>query len=182
MKKLLALFVFCSMLAHAQAQTEPTLIQFSGLVMTEADGRIKLAFVNPGSGGQLEVNISARKVKTAPAPATAASARSAASNTTASTTTQARPDLSERAYQDREILYELEPPPSNAFRITHDYTERKAGTQHYFNIVRAGSHVSNPESIDLDTGEPLKWETLPGKQVKARKLPLNNVADDAEVE
>src|SRR6185436_16620403 len=82
----------------------------------------------------------------------------------------ARPDLSERAYQDREILYELQEPPSNAFRITHDYTERKEGVQHYFNIVRAGSHVSEPESIYLDSGENLKWETLSGKQVKARKL------------
>jgi hypothetical protein len=151
-------------------------------VMTEADGRVKLSFVNPGSGGQLEINIVARKVKAAAARAAAASNTRAATNTaTASSSSPARPDLSERAYQDREILYELEPPPSNAFRITHDYTERKAGVQHYFNIVRAGSHVSNPESIDLDTGEPLKWETLLGKQVKARKLPLNNVADDAEV-
>lgn len=151
-------------------------------VMTEADGRINLSFVNPGSGGQLEINIVARKVKPAiTRAATAPSPRPTANTATTSSSNQTRPDLSERAYQDREILYELEPPPSNAFRITHDYTERKAGVQHYFNIVRAGSHVSAPESIDLDTGESLKWETLPGKTVKARKLPLNNVADDAEV-
>jgi hypothetical protein len=31
-------------------------------VLTEADGRLKLAFVNPGSGGQLEVTIRARKL------------------------------------------------------------------------------------------------------------------------
>jgi hypothetical protein len=151
-------------------------------VMTEADGRLKLSFVNPGSGGQLEINLVARKVKAATTrTAAATSTRPTTSNATASSSTQARPDLSERAAQDREILYELEPPPSHAFRITHDYTERRAGTAHYFNIVRAGSHVSAPESIDLDTGEALKWETLLGKQVKARKLPLNNVADDAEV-
>ena len=35
-------------------------------VLTEKDGRLKLAFVNPGSGGQLEVNIKARRL---PAPA-----------------------------------------------------------------------------------------------------------------
>ncbi|HMZ22617.1 MAG TPA: hypothetical protein PLD20_32105, partial [Blastocatellia bacterium] len=62
-----------------------------------------------------------------------------------------------------------------------DYTERQSGVQHYFNIVRAGSRVSDPESIDLDSGAALKFETLTGKQVKARKLPLPNVADDAEV-
>jgi hypothetical protein len=33
-------------------------------VLTEADGRLKLAFVNPGSGGQLEVTIKARKLPT----------------------------------------------------------------------------------------------------------------------
>jgi hypothetical protein len=31
-------------------------------VLREADGRLKLAFVNPGSGGQLEVTIRARKL------------------------------------------------------------------------------------------------------------------------
>lgn len=35
-------------------------------VLSEKDGRLKLAFVNPGSGGQLEVNIKARRL---PAPA-----------------------------------------------------------------------------------------------------------------
>src|SRR5437867_2077127 len=31
-------------------------------VLMEKDGRVKLAFVNPGSGGQLEVTIKARKL------------------------------------------------------------------------------------------------------------------------
>ncbi|HEU4391672.1 MAG TPA: hypothetical protein VFV34_28045, partial [Blastocatellia bacterium] len=54
--------------------------------------------------------------------------------------------ISERAYQDREILYELQSPESHAFRITHDYTARTQGERYYLNIVRAGSHVSDPES------------------------------------
>jgi hypothetical protein len=89
--------------------------------------------------------------------------------------------LSERAYQDREILYELQAPETHAFRITHDYTERREGEKYYFNVVRAGSRVSDPESIDLDSGENLKWEILSGKQVKERKLPLRNAQDDTEV-
>jgi hypothetical protein len=90
--------------------------------------------------------------------------------------------LTERAYQDREILYELQTPESHAFRITHDYTVRRAGEQFYFNIVRAGSHVTDPESIDLDTGEKLKWEIINGKQATERKLPIGEpVKDDAEV-
>jgi len=89
--------------------------------------------------------------------------------------------VSERAYQDREILYELQAPETHAFRITHDYTERKEGERYYFNVVRAGSHVTDPESIDLDSGENLKWETISGKQVKERKLPLRDPQDDSEV-
>jgi hypothetical protein len=37
-------------------------------VLTEVDGRLKLAFVNSGSGGQLEVNIRARKLPVAAKP------------------------------------------------------------------------------------------------------------------
>ena len=62
------------------------------------------------------------------------------------------PGFTERAYQDREILYELQAPETHAFRITHDYTVRKPGEKYYFNVVRTGSHVTDPESIDLDSG------------------------------
>lgn len=91
------------------------------------------------------------------------------------------PQLNERAYQDREILYELQSPESHAFRITHDYTARKQGEQYYFNIVRAGSHVTDPESIDLDSGDALKWEVISGKQAKERKLPIEQASDDSEI-
>jgi len=95
---------------------------------------------------------------------------------------QSQNPLTERAYQDREILYELQAPESHAFRITHDYTVRKAGEKYYFNVVRAGSHVTNPESIDLDTGEKLKWEIISGKQAKERKLPITEqINDDSEI-
>ena len=90
--------------------------------------------------------------------------------------------LTERAYQDREILYELQSPESHAFRITHDYTVRKVGEKYYFNVVRAGSHVSDPESIDLDTGEKLKCEIISGKQATERKLPITDtIKDDSEI-
>ena len=92
------------------------------------------------------------------------------------------PPLTERAYQDREIIYELQSPESHAFRIAHDYTVRKVGEQYYFNVVRAGSHVSDPESIDLDTGEKLKWEIINGKQATERKLPVGEaIKDDTEI-
>src|SRR5215469_13540221 len=90
--------------------------------------------------------------------------------------------LTERAYQDREILYELQAPESHAFRITHDYTVRKTGEKYYINIVRAGSHVTDPESIDLDSGEKLKWEIISGKQARERGLPLDSATgEDTEI-
>jgi len=90
--------------------------------------------------------------------------------------------ITERAYQDREILYELQSPESHAFRITHDYTVRKAGEKYYFNVVRAGSHVTDPESFDLDTGMKLKWEIVTGKQATERKLPITEtIKDDSEI-
>ncbi|HEU5239211.1 MAG TPA: hypothetical protein VFU37_18925 [Pyrinomonadaceae bacterium] len=90
--------------------------------------------------------------------------------------------LTERGYQDREILYELQSPETHAFRITHDYTVRKVGEKYYFNVVRAGSHVTNPESIDLDTGEKLKWEIISGRQAAERKLPITDtIKDDSEI-
>ena len=91
------------------------------------------------------------------------------------------PAFTERAYQDREILYELQAPETHAFRITHDYTVRDAGEKYYFNVVRAGSHVSDPESIDLDRGEALKWETIDGKTARERKLAVGEVKDDTEI-
>jgi hypothetical protein len=91
------------------------------------------------------------------------------------------PQSSERAYQDREILYELQPPETHAFRITHDYTVRKPGEKYYLNIVRAGSHVAEPESYDLDTGEGLKWEVVTGKQARERGLSVEEARDETEV-
>ncbi|MEK6409444.1 MAG: hypothetical protein AABN34_21175 [Acidobacteriota bacterium] len=91
------------------------------------------------------------------------------------------PAFTERAYQDREILYELQTPESHAFRITHDYTVKNTGEKYYFNVVRAGSHVTDPESIDLDSGETLKWETIVGKTARDRKLAVGDVKDDTEI-
>ena len=91
------------------------------------------------------------------------------------------PSMAERAYQDREILYELQAPESHAFRITHDYTVRKPGEKYYLNVVRAGSHVTDPESVDLDSGENLKWEIVTGKQARDRKIAVDDAKDDSEV-
>jgi hypothetical protein len=70
--------------------------------------------------------------------------------------------LSERAHQDRTIVYFLQPPETHAFALYHDYTESRPGIDRYLNVVRAGSAASRPSARVLDTGETLKVETVAG--------------------
>ena len=90
--------------------------------------------------------------------------------------------LSERAHQDREIVYFPNDPSTHSFSLYHDYTESRPGVGHYFNVVRAGSSVSNPSAVLLDTGEKLKVETLSGAELKKRGLDAGEpVADDTQI-
>ena len=73
--------------------------------------------------------------------------------------------VGERAAQDREIVYFLQDPSTHAFRLYHDYTERREGVDKYLNIVRTGSTVSNPSARNLDTGEALEVVTLEGEAI-----------------
>lgn len=90
--------------------------------------------------------------------------------------------LSERAIQDRAIVYFLQDPQTHAFDLYHDYTERKAGTYRYLNVVRKGSTASNPRARILDTGEALKVETLRGEAIKKAALDIGEeIRPDSEV-
>ena len=90
--------------------------------------------------------------------------------------------LSERARQDREIVYFLQPPETHAFDLYHDYTESRAGVDNYLNIVRGGSKVSNPSAVLLDTGEKLRVETLKGAAITAAKIDIGEaVTEQSEV-
>ncbi|HEY0556031.1 MAG TPA: hypothetical protein VGG20_17400, partial [Thermoanaerobaculia bacterium] len=70
--------------------------------------------------------------------------------------------LAERAHQDRDIVYFLQPPETHAFDLYHDYTESRPGVDRYLNVVRAGSAASKPSARVLDTGEVLRVETVKG--------------------
>lgn len=70
--------------------------------------------------------------------------------------------LSERAHQDREIVYFLQPPDTHSFYLYHDYTESRPGIDRYLNVVRPGSTASGPSAHILDTGETLQVETRKG--------------------
>ena len=80
--------------------------------------------------------------------------------------------LSERARQDREIVYFLQQPETHAFDLYPDYTETRAGVDRYLNVVRAGSAVSNPSAVLLDTGERLTVETLNGDRITAAGIDI----------
>jgi hypothetical protein len=94
-----------------------------------------------------------------------------------------RARLGERATQDRDIVYFLQPPDSNAFALYHDYTESREGADKYLNVVRTGSKVSKPSAKILDTGQVLKTEILTGAQMKAANISPGDdpVAPDQEV-
>ena len=74
--------------------------------------------------------------------------------------------LSERAHQDRTIVYFLRQPESHSFDLYHDYTEARAGADKYLNVVRKGSASSAPSARNLDTGEALRVETLRGEALR----------------
>ena len=134
-------------------------------VIPTADGRVQLSFMNTSAAAAPLVV----RAKPELAPFTAKLPTTRGPQATTSLASQAS-RLSERAHQDREIVYFLNDPETSSFSLYHDYTESRPGVQHYFNIVRAGSRVSHPSAKVLDTGESLKVETLTGAEMKARGL------------
>lgn len=89
--------------------------------------------------------------------------------------------LEERAHQDREIVYFLQPPETHAFDLYHDYTESRPGVDKYVNVVRKGSRASKPSAILLDTGETLAVETLRGEEISRAGVDLGEpVRPDSE--
>ncbi|HUQ82721.1 MAG TPA: hypothetical protein VM076_16340 [Gemmatimonadaceae bacterium] len=133
-------------------------------VLQEADGRIKISFWN---------------VTPAEAPVTLRARRG--SRTTGSRSSIPANRLDERAYQNREIVYFLQQPETNAFDLYHDYTESRVGVSTYLNVVRAGSTVSKPSARNLDTGQPLVHEVLKGDAITQAKLDVQNVTPTTEV-
>jgi hypothetical protein len=127
-------------------------------VLPEPDGRFSVSFMHPGPDA-FPLVIEARRTAATQAPSSEPSER-----------------LSERAHQDREIVYFLQPPETHAFDLYHDYTESRPGVDRYLNVVRAGSTASRPSARNLDTGETLQVETLRGDA-----LPKSGVGDDEEI-
>ena len=138
-------------------------------ILTEADGRIGVSFVNGAEGEAAFVLRAARGARTGPAaaPKPATEQRSWESPFEGETEEDR---LSERAHQDRDIVYFLQQPQSHAFALYHDYTESRAGINGYANVVRKGSTASNPSASILDTGEVLPAKEMSGAEMAASKI------------
>jgi hypothetical protein len=154
-------------------------------IIEERDGRVMLSFMNTYPG-PAALTLRAKRVargqkpaSTSPPPPARRAAAPAAQSSEPPLRSVTPP---ERATQDREIVYFLQQPETHGFRLYHDYTESREGTDRYLNIVRAGSTVSNPSAVVLDTGERLQVETLKGPAITAAKIDIGEaVRPESEV-
>jgi hypothetical protein len=138
-------------------------------ILTQPDGRVALSFMHPGAGEAPLVVRAVRDAQTgAAAVPAAASTRRSWESPFEGETEQER--LSERAHQDREIVYFLQPPETHSFTLYHDYTETRVGVNGYANVVRAGSVASHPSAAVLDTGEQLPAREMSGAELAAAKI------------
>lgn len=158
-------------------------------VQVEEDGRIRVSFLNTGAAA-VPYRVVARPLPpSATPPSSAPQTTPSGHPETPSASGQAQGAVariehtfSERAFQDREIVYYLLDPDSHSFRLYHDYTESRPGTGRYLNVVRAGSKASDPEAYLLDTGERLEVETLKGQAISQRGIDIGSTPSaDTEV-
>jgi hypothetical protein len=145
-------------------------------IRTEKDGRIAISFMHAGTG---EAPLVLRAVKDAQTGAAAMPKELTKDKSWESPFAgeAERARLSERAYQDRDIVYFLQQPETHAFSLYHDYTERRPGINGYANVVRTGSVASNPSAYVLDTGEKLKTEEMSGAEMVASKINAGETVD-----
>jgi hypothetical protein len=156
-------------------------------VIEEADGRVGISFINTYPG-QAPLVIRAAALAARTSTPVASTGAKPAERATAPPDPPATPQpmervrVSERAFQDREIVYFLKSPETHAFSLYHDYTETREGTDRYINIVRPGSTVSEPSAMLLDTGEVLKTEILKGAAITQAKVDIGEtVRPDTEI-
>lgn len=155
-------------------------INIASQVLSEPDGRIAVSYMHQ-IPGDATMTVTMRAGVAGGPGAVPKPLTNARSWEPASQRSTERARLTERATQDRDIVYFLQQPESNAFSLYHDYTESRPGTDKYLNVVRAGARVSNPSAYVLDTGELLRHETLKGDAVTAAKLSVGEVTPETEV-
>lgn len=151
-------------------------------VSMENDGRIKASFIN-SSPVAVPLHIEARKLPTT-VDLKVEKREYTYTSGEGRDKSKARVNyqVPERAHQTRKIVYFLQQPETHSFRLYHDYTESRVGKNNYLNVVRAGSKASNPSAMNLDTGQPLKVETIKGSQVKEKGIVMEEeITPDTEI-
>ena len=151
-------------------------------VIEERDGRLSLSFMNIYPG-EAPLVIKARALK-APAISVAQDTAVPGAQPPAAPGEAAPPErplnqvrVSERAFQDRDIVYFLKQPDTHAFSLYHDYTESREGVDKYVNVVRAGSSASDPSARILDTGEALKTRIMTGADIAREHIKIDERID-----
>ena len=153
-------------------------------VIEEPDGRVGISFMNTyPSQAPLVIRANALGPRTAtPPPGATPTVPPPAADPAAPLRPMDRVTVSERAFQDREIVYFLKGPETHAFSLYHDYTEAREGVDRYVNVVRQGSTVTDPSAKVLDTGEALKTEILKGEAIARAKVDLGEpIRPDSEI-
>ena len=143
-------------------------------ILPEADGRTAVSFMN-GSAGESPLLLRAKLGAQTGAAAVPRPVTTAVSWEAPFAGEMEKQRLSERAHQDRDIVYFLKEPETHAFRLYHDYTESRPGVDKYLNVVRAGSTVSEPSAYVLDTGEKLATQIMTGDELAAAKIDAGEV-------
>jgi hypothetical protein len=147
-------------------------------ILTEKDGRIAISFLHAGAGAApLELRaVKDAQLGSAALPKALTDQRSWESPFQGE---KEQERLSERAHQDRDIVYFLQQPETHSFSLYHDYTESRAGVNGYANVVRVGSVASHPSASILDTGEQLKTLEMSGAQMTASKINVGEAVEPA---
>src|SRR5437660_856446 len=138
-------------------------------VLSEADGRIAISFMNAGPSEASLILRAKPGAQIGPSAAPHPLTKNRSWEAPFSGATE-QERLSERAHQDRDIVYFLQQPETHAFSLYHDYTESRPGIDKYLNVVREGSTVSGPSAYLLDTGEKLPTRLMTGADLVAAKI------------
>jgi hypothetical protein len=138
-------------------------------VLPEPDGRIAISFMNAGAEEAHLILRAKPGAQSGPSAAPHALTQAHSWEAPFAGETE-RERLSERAHQDRDIVYFLQQPETHAFSLYHDYTESRPGMDKYLNVVREGSTVSDPSAYVLDTGEKLATRLITGAELAAAKI------------
>ncbi|MFN0244315.1 MAG: hypothetical protein ACKVWV_15615, partial [Planctomycetota bacterium] len=187
-RRVLGVKRICVVLPHGY---EVNTCNYPVQILSQPDGRLQASFINPGRGA-VPFEIFGRKIDGDAAEMTEASlspefdvswvetaereARSASSKRPARAPIFI---LDERAHQDRELVWDLEDPATNAFSLHQECTVTGAGTSTWTHAVREGLTAFEPRATLLDTGEPLAAEILPAQDALAQGIDLGERAAEA---